>query len=311
MSIVTLGETMALFDPMEDGAPRTGMSYTFRFAGAESNFAIALSRLGMQVRWISRLGEDPAGDLIIDTLATEGVDTRWVTRDPAAGTGAFMKIREGGMTRVQYFRRGSAASKLSPADVPDEALVGMRVAHLTGITLALSEGARALVGQVADRAKRRSAAVTFDANYRPALWSSAAEARKAQERVLPMVDWYFCGVDECRALWGPGEPEALGQRVRSAGARGVVIRLGATGAYIDGAIVPPPRLVAVRDEIGAGDAFDAGFVFAMLLGCRPPTCVLAGHIIAATALTGTGDWETLPRLLDVQDALTEAGVSPS
>jgi len=88
----------------------------------------------------------------------------------------------------------------------------------------------------------------------------------------------------------------------------VVIRLGERGAFINGAIVPPPRLVDVRDEVGAGDAFDAGFVYALLLGCEPSVCGVAGHIIAARALAGTGDWETLPQLRDVQRHLTEAAV---
>ena len=223
-------------------------------------------------------------------------------------TGAFMKIRDGGRTRVLYFRRGSAAARLVPGDVPDEAFTGVRVVHRTGITLALSEGARSLVYQVAERAHGLGLGVTFDANHRPALWPDAAQARRAQERLLPLVDWYFCGVEEGCTLWDAGGPEDLEHRVRSAGARGVVIRLGERGAYINGAIVPPPRLVEVRDEVGAGDAFDAGFVYALLRGCHPPVCAQAGHVIAARALAGTGDWETLPHLRDVQQHLAEEAV---
>ena len=311
MSVLTLGETMALFDPAEDGAPAIGMSYTLRFAGAESNFAIALARLGVPVRWVSRLGADPIGDLIVRTLEAEGVDIRWVTRDPSATTGAFMKIRKHGTTGVQYFRRGSAASRLVPADVPDEAFAGVQVVHLTGITLALSESARSVIYHVAERARELGVLVTFDANYRPALWQDADDARRAQERVLPLVDWYFCGVEEARALWGDGDPAALERRIRSAGARGVVIRVGDRGAVINGAIVAPQRIVDVKDEVGAGDAFDAGFVWALLRGSEPEQCVRAGHIIAAHALQGTGDWETLPHLRDVQSHLTEACLGAS
>ena len=308
MSVLTLGETMALFDPARDGTPSPGMPYTLRFAGAESNYAIALARLGVAVRWASRVGADPIGEMIIRGLEAEGVDTRWVVRDQGATTGAFMKIRDGGRTHVQYFRRGSAASRLTAGDVPDEAFTGAHVLHLTGITLALSEGARSLVYEVAERAHGLGMQVTFDANYRQALWSAASEARRAQERLLPLVDWYFCGLEEGRTLWGARELADLEQRVRFAGARGVVIRLGERGAFVNGAIVPPPCLVNVRDEVGAGDAFDAGFVYALLLGCEPSVCGVAGHIIAARALAGTGDWETLPQLRDVQRHLTEAAV---
>jgi 2-dehydro-3-deoxygluconokinase len=312
MTVLTLGETMALFDPVADGPPSIGMTYGLRFAGAESNFAIALARLGVAVRWVSRLGNDAVGDLIAGALREEGVDVRWVARSSNAGTGAFMKIRDHGATRVQYFRRGSASSYLVPSDLPEDAVAGIALGHLTGITLALGEGPRTLAYGMAERLHGAGRLLTFDANYRASLWNDAVAARRAQEPLLPFVDWYLCGAEEARALWGVGSLEALEQRIRSAGARQVVIRVGSDGAYVDREVVAPPRVVAVHDEIGAGDAFDAGFVYALLRGGAPAECVRAGHVIAAHALRGTGDWETLPYLDDVRDQLTEAAtVAPS
>ena len=128
---------MALLDSVEDGELRLGMQLTLRFAGAESNFAVALARLGVDVAWVSRLGRDSFGDLIEAGLAHEGVDLRWVTRD-AAPTGLFCKWRNGGRSSVVYRRAGSAASRLRPRDVPDEALEGVGLVHLTGIRMAIS-----------------------------------------------------------------------------------------------------------------------------------------------------------------------------
>lgn len=299
MSVLTLGETMVLFDPSADGPPSLGMSYTLRFGGAESNLAIGLARLGVAVRWISRVGDDPIGTLIIETLAAEGVDVAFVVREPGAPTGAFMKIRNQGRTRVQYFRRGSAASHLKIGDLPDLALEGIKIVHLTGITLALSESAARLVIDTARRARDRGIMVTFDPNYRPALWPNAEAARRAEEPLLEWVDWYLCGEDEARTLWGSGTTEALDARIRSAGAGNVAIRLGERGAFVAGGVVPPPNLVTVSDEVGAGDAFGAGFVYGLLQGFPPDVCARCGHLIASYALRGTGDWETLPRLSDV------------
>lgn len=303
MSVLTLGETMALFDPGADGPPCLGMPYVLRVAGAESNFAIGLARLGVGTRWISRVGDDPVGRLITQTLAAEGVDVGFVITERRAGTGAFLKIREGGRTGVQYFRRGSAAAHLTIGDVPDQAFDGVRAVHLTGITLALSESAAGLVVEVARRARDRGLIVTFDPNYRPTLWPNPTAARRAQELLLPWVDWYLSGEEEARTLWGAGDAVALDARIRSAGAKGTVIRIGERGALVAGAIVPPPDVVAVRDEIGAGDAFAAGFVFGLLQGVSPADCAWNGHVLAARALQGTGDWETLPRLGDMAGVL--------
>jgi 2-dehydro-3-deoxygluconokinase len=288
MTVLTVGETMALIDPVEDGDLRLGMPLTLRFAGAESNFAIALARLGVPVRWVSRLGRDPLGDLIERGVADEGVDVRWVRRDDTP-TGLFLKWRSGGRSHVLYRRTGSAASRLGPEDVPEETLEGVRLVHLTGITMAISDSARALVVDVARRAKERGGDVLFDPNFRPALPDTPEAAAARQRDVLPFVDWYLCGEEEATLLLGDSTIPAR-----------TVIRLGARGARIDEVLVPPPRLVDVVDEVGAGDAFAAGFAYGLLQGWAPPDCAHCGNVIASAALAGTGDWETLPRLAEVQ-----------
>jgi sugar/nucleoside kinase (ribokinase family) len=304
--VLTAGEAMGLLDPVGDGELGAGSKLTLRFAGSESNFAIALARLNVGVSWVSRLGDDPFGDLVERTLVAEGVDVRYVRRDSSAQTGVFFKWRVGGKTHVVYYRSGSAASRLTPDDVPDEALAGVELVHLTGITLALGDGPRALVLSLAQRARARGVSVLFDPNWRPALWRSPAEAAASHAEILPYVDWYLCGEEEGTALYGTETAEALASAVREAGARDVAIRIGARGALVEGHVVPPARLTRVRDEIGAGDGFAAGFAYGLLQGSDPQTCARWGNLLASTALTGTGDWETFPFLADVEAELAGA-----
>jgi 2-dehydro-3-deoxygluconokinase len=281
--VVTAGETMALLDPERDGELELGDLLRLRFAGAESNFAIALARLEVPVAWISRLGDDRLGVLIREALEVEGVDVRWVQSLSEEPTGLFYKWRAEGRTSVAYHRRGSAASRMRPADVPDEALESASLVHLTGITMALGEGPRELVLDVARRARAAGATVLFDPNYRPALWASPEAAAAAMEPVLEHVDWCLCGAEEASLL--------------GTGARTVVRTAG--GAMVDGVEVALPRRETVIDEVGAGDAFAAGFAYGLLRGRSPREAVEAAHAVAAWALRGTGDWETLPRLHDV------------
>jgi 2-dehydro-3-deoxygluconokinase len=221
-------------------------------------------------------------------VADERVDVRWVQRDDAP-TGLFLKWRSDGRSHVVYRRAGSAASRLRPEDVPEEALEGVRLVHLTGITMAISESARALVVDVARRAKDRGAEILFDPNFRPALPDTPDAAAARQRDVLPFVDWYLCSEEEATLLWGESEIPAR-----------TVIRLGARGVRVDGVEVPPLRLVDVVDEVGAGDAFAAGFSYGLLQDWAPADCAHCGNVIASAALAGTGDWETLPRLADVR-----------
>ncbi|MDQ3891060.1 MAG: sugar kinase [Actinomycetota bacterium] len=305
MRALTAGETMALLDRHGEGEIEHESTFTLRVAGAESNFAIALTRLGVAVTWISRLGGDRLGDVVAGTLAREGVDLRYVVRDPRAPTGLFLKWRAAGRGGVVYYRRGSAASGLSPADIPAHALEGVDLVHLTGITMALSEGARDLVVETAQRARRLAIPVLFDPNWRAPLWEGPEEAAEAQREVLPFVDWYVCGREEGLLLFEAEAAEEVAAAALDAGARNVIVRLGARGALVregSGFVeVPPPPVDAVVDEVGAGDGFDAGFAYGLLRGRRPAECALIGNRVAAAALAGTGDWETYPRLDELTD----------
>jgi 2-dehydro-3-deoxygluconokinase len=307
MTVLTVGETMALLDPVGEGKPELGRQFALRIAGAESNFGIALARLGVRVTWISRLGTDPLGDVVHGALAAEGLDPRYVVRDADAPTGLFLKWRAGGRTRVLYYRKGSAASRLQPDDVPDEALDGVALVHLTGITMALSASARELVIEVARRARARRITVLFDPNWRSALWRGPGEAAAAHRELLPDVDWYLCGLEEGNLLFETESADDLLAAVRDAGARDVVVRVGARGALVrdDSRLleVRPPRLTSVLDEVGAGDGFAAGFAYGLLQGSAPPDCARFGNAIAAAALAGTGDWETFPHLREIEPQL--------
>ena len=302
-TVLTVGETMALLDPVGDGPLDAGRTLTLRIAGAESNLAVALARLGVDVTWVSALGADAYGDVIERTLAAEGVQVL-AQRDPGRPTGLFTKWRDGGRSHVLYHRHGSAASALRPEDVPDELLADVELVHLTGITTALGEGPRALVHDLARRAADHGATVLFDPNWRPLLWPSPAEAAAAQRDLLGHVDWYLCGLEEGLLLWGGETAEDVTYAVRSAGAANAVVRLGERGALVDGELVPPARVADVLDEIGAGDGFAAGFAWGLLRGLAPRDCVRAANAIARAALAGTGDWETFPTLTEIEHELT-------
>jgi 2-dehydro-3-deoxygluconokinase len=304
--VLTLGEAMVLLDPTTDGEIRSGMQFSLRVAGAEANFAIALRRLGISATWVSRLGKDPFGDVVLETLAAEDVDLSLVGREDSP-TGLFFKWRSAGRSKLIYYRKASAASFLKPSDIPDGALDRTHNVHLTGITMALSRSARETVIDVARRAHARRIPVTFDPNYRPALWSGPDEAAAAHRPVLDIAEWYFCGLEEGCALWEATDAGSLFAALDAAGVRRAVVRIGPEGALVNDAgtvtHVAPDRLEEVLDEVGAGDAFSAGFVYGLINGWSPPDCARAGNVIAAHALLGTGDWETLPYISDVQDAI--------
>ena len=294
--VVTLGETMALFRPTDASEGENTDAYRLTFGGAESNVAIGVARLGGRAVWTGRVGDDVAGRRIQRELRAEGVELG-VTVDAEASTGAMMKTEIApGRVGVQYWRAGSAGSRLSPEDL-DLSLVGPSwVLHVTGITPALSASAAAAVDAAVTAARSAGATVSFDVNHRPSLWRDR-DARAVYRRLAAQADIVFAGREEAALLVGEGSDDDLVTAITDLGPSTVALKLGAEGALVrDEGLLLHRRAWPIRpvDTVGAGDAFVAGFLSELLraspLENRLDTAVAAG----AFACLGRGDWESLP-----------------
>ncbi|HET6382061.1 MAG TPA: sugar kinase, partial [Armatimonadota bacterium] len=268
IDVVTIGETLVLFHPLQEGPLAYAPLFTRSLAGAESNLAIALARLGKRARWISRLGADPFGDLVAATLAGEGVDISQVVRDPGAPTAIFFREFRGyGDPNVYYYRAGSAASRLCPADVRDEWFQGARHLHVTGITPALGSQTAEAIESAMRRARALGLTISFDPNLRRKLWSEE-HARECILRLIPLCDLFLPGLDEVEFLTGASSPDESARHLLDQGPEILVIKCGIDGAsaYTRQASVHSPAYPVnhVVDTIGAGDAFDAGLLSVLL-----------------------------------------------
>jgi 2-dehydro-3-deoxygluconokinase len=308
--VLTCGETMAVL--RGPGPLRLGGSLELSVAGAESNVAIGLARLGHQAGWVGRVGADEPGELVRRTLRAEGVDVSGVTTDPSRPTGLMLAERRiGDLVRVTYYRSGSAGSRLSAADILPRIGEGVRLLHLTGITAALSDTARRCVTDAAARAREAGVAVSVDVNYRARLWAPA-EARDTLLPLTGLADIVFASADELAMLAGHDDLQAAAQEMLAHGAGQVVVKRGADGAtaYAAGVTVSvPARPVTVVDVVGAGDAFVAGYLSAHLDGAETRDCLNRATVTAAFAIARSGDWEGLPTraelaLLDLPEGTT-------
>jgi 2-dehydro-3-deoxygluconokinase len=293
--VVTAGETMVLVVPSTPGRLRHATGVTLSIGGAESNVAIGLSRLGIPASWVSALGEDELGELVLHRVRAEGVDTAAVRRVPGRPTGLYLREEVAGATRVYYYRRGSAASALGPGAFDTAVLDGAAFLHLTGITAALSPECAEFLTWAATTARAAGVRVSSDVNYRSKLWEPAA-ARAATEALLPHVDVLLVGDEEALALWGWDEETCL-ERFPDAGPTDVVVKLGARGcaAVVDGKRLTAPGFPARQlDPIGAGDAFAAGYLAATLWDQEPAERLRTANAMGAFCVQNLGDYEGLP-----------------
>jgi 2-dehydro-3-deoxygluconokinase len=299
--VLTFGETMGLATNDQAGTLTTSRSCTMSFGGAESNVAIALTRLGTAATWVSRLGTDPFADVIRRELRAEGVEVL-AAADPLHPTGFMLKERRtASIGSVTFWRSGSAASRITPDAISDELIARADLVHITGIPFALSSTARATAFDLLDRAKRLGIPISFDVNHRERLRASSLAAEDYRA-VIPYCSVVFAGDDEAAILVGDGTPAELADRLCRLGARDAVIKLGSEGclARIDGIRYQlAAREVDVVDTVGAGDAFVAGYLSDLLAGrdarSRLETAISAG----AFACTSLGDWEGSPTRADL------------
>ncbi|GAA0519198.1 carbohydrate kinase [Saccharopolyspora subtropica] len=291
LEVLCLGETMSLVAPAAPVPLEQAPAFTLSAGGAESNVAVHLAALGHRVGWASRVGDDPLGRRMVASLAAAGVDTGLVEVCADAPTGVYFKDPGPAGTAVYYYRSGSAASTMDENFLTDEQLDAPRLLHVSGITPALSDGCDRLIRHLLTRPRR--CRVTFDVNYRPALWPVAEAAPRLRE-LAQFADVVFVGLDEAATLWGVETPDGVRKMLDRPDT--VVVKDGANAAYALGAdtvAVPAPE-VAVVEPVGAGDAFAAGYLSGLLRGEDRVRCLRLGHILAAHSLLSTEDHMPLP-----------------
>jgi 2-dehydro-3-deoxygluconokinase len=295
--VIALGETMLSF-VARDGTVETATEFLATHGGAETNALVELSRRGLHTAWVSRLGDDPAGHRIRTALTEEDIDLRWVQADDERPTGLMVRDTVG---NVRYWRAGSAASALSPSDLDHVPVGHARAVLVTGITAMLGPGPHAAAIAFLERARGLRA---VDPNLRAGLWGSD-RPRDLLNPLLARCDVLLGGERELSVLVG-GEGEGAARRAAALGPREVVVKRGADGAAVlgpDGVWheMPAPARTEI-DPVGAGDAFNAGYLAARLAGATCLEALRAGCDAGAAAAGTFGDVTPLASTRPAVDA---------
>ncbi|MFB5193312.1 sugar kinase [Neobacillus sp. KR4-4] len=299
LDTITFGEAMAMFMANHPGRLHEVSQFTRELAGAETNVAIGLARLGLRSGWASKVGNDAFGKFVIERIKNENVDTGHVLIDPHYPTGFQLKsmVLEGD-PEVQYFRKGSAASHLNCEDFNEEYFQHAKHMHMTGIPLALSESTRAFAKHALTFMKKNGKKVSFDPNLRPTLWASQEEMVREINEVAFQADYVLPGITEGEILTGFKEPREIASFYLEKGVELVVIKLGAEGAFYKTATeegtVRGFHVEKVVDTVGAGDGFAVGVISGLLEGLNVQDAVLRGNAIGALAVQSPGDNDGYP-----------------
>lgn len=299
LDVVTFGEAMAMFIANQPGPLCEVSQFTRELAGAETNVAIGLARLGLRSGWASKVGNDAFGEFIMNRLKNENVNIEHVLIDEHYQTGFQIKSRVlKGDPEVQYFRKGSAASHLDVEDFNEKYFLEAKHIHMTGIPLALSEQVREFSKHALAFMKKNGRTVSFDPNLRPSLWDSPQEMINHINGAAFQADTVLPGITEGQLLTGYNEPHDIASFYLEKGVKLVVIKLGEAGAFyktpFDEGTVHGMKVEKVVDTVGAGDGFAVGVISGLMEGLSVQEAVLRGNAIGSLAVQAPGDNDGYP-----------------
>lgn len=302
--ILALGEPMAEFAATERGRLSTVAAFRRGWGGDTSNFIVAAARLGAGAGYITRLGGDEFGQSFLDLWRQEGVDASHVIVEPDAFTAVyFISLDEDGRHSFTYYRAGSAASRLSPADLDAGYLSAARVLHTTGITQAISGSARETAVEAMRVARAQGVIVSYDANVRPRLMALDG-LRVTIIDACARADVVFLSVEDAGYLYDSLPAGAVVDRVLARGPKVAVLRQGAAGCLVAAAdgqrVAVPGWPVEAVDATGAGDAFNAGFLVQWLGGADLEQAGRFANAVGALTTRGIGAVAPIPRRAQVE-----------
>ncbi len=298
LDIICLGEPLLEFNQERADGPH----YRKGYGGDTSNAAIAAARQGARVAYLTALGIDAFADELLALWATEGVDAGHVRRDPEAHTGLYFVSHGAHGHSFTYMRAGSAASRMTPALLPDGFVASARYLHLSGISQAISASACDTAFAAIGQARSAGTAVSFDTNLRLKLWP-LARARAVIHATVPQVDILLPSLEDATALTGQEKPDAIADLYLEMGAPLVVLKMGSDGALVATAerrehVHGHP--VTVVDATGAGDTFDGAFLAEMACGASPFEAARYANTAAALSTQGYGAVAPIPRRAEVE-----------
>ncbi|MEO1289635.1 MAG: sugar kinase [Chloroflexota bacterium] len=295
--VITIGETMLRLSPPSPLTLEQSQHLEVHIGRSESNVAIGLARLGMRVAWLSRVTNNTLGDKLMNAIRAHGVDTSHVIRTDEDRVGLYW-YESGSSPRessVIYDRKNSAMANISPNQISAGIFQkgNAKLLHVTGISLAISDSAKATLYETVRLAKQAGFLISFDVNYRSLLWSpeQAYEAchTVAQDADLifiaarDTVTLYDCSTDYDEAILSMSQLYPEAHVIMTTGKHGAMMMKG-NQLFKQGTYQTQPI-----DRLGGGDAFVAGFLYAYLSNYSSQDCLRWGCASAAYKYSISGD----------------------
>jgi sugar/nucleoside kinase (ribokinase family) len=310
---MTVGESLVEIMRLQGGKPldQPGEFMGPFASGAPAIFAVAVARLKMTVGLISTVGDDAFGRLIRSRLECEGVDTTQVRSFHGLTTGvAFVAYAADGSREFIFHLRQTASSRLEVSLVEPETLTCASWLHLSGSTVALSEANRMACKRALDLVLPAGGRLSFDPNLRPELMT-LEESKRALAPFLDAAYLLLPTAEEAHLLTGTEDDEVAARELLGGRTEVVVFKRGAQGCAVftlDGRLDIPGFEVEEVDPTGAGDCFNAAFIYGLDSNWPLEEVAVFACAAGALAVTRQGPMEGAPSLSQIESLTKQESV---
>ncbi|RSL30284.1 sugar kinase [Salibacterium salarium] len=309
LDVVTIGDGMITMNPKTKGPLMFSHEFERKVGGAELNLAIGCARLGLKTGWVSRLGQDSFGQYILNYMRGEGVDVSKTELLKAYNTPLnFKEIMENGSGSTFYYRFPSPTEDIQPEDMGEDYIKQARIFYISGVFLSLAPKNIEIIKNGIKQAKNNGVLVALDPNIRLKLWGED-DVRETLLAILPDVDIVMSGKEEADILFGEQSDEEHIRSFYSYGCSYIAVKKGEDGtvgcSIAEDVTYVAAESVKVVDTVGAGDGFDAGFLYSILQGWPLEHSLRFANTVGAMVVGVSGDNEGLPHLENVKAAMGE------
>ncbi len=304
--LIGLGEVMLRLSPPDKEKISQSEVFEKNCGGSEFNVASGAANLGIRSAVITKLPKNKMGHYICRRIRYGTVSDDYIVWDNSDEKRLGIYYYESGVyprkSAVVYDRANSSVCSLSLEEIPGEIYQKTRLFHISSISLALSKTLRETALNVIKKMKENGVAISFDVNYRAALWSEE-EAREVITQILPMVDILFVSEETSRRMMQKtGELDEImqsyckeyGCKMVATTRREVVSPTRhnfGSRIYYNGKFYEEPHYknIEVIDRVGSGDAYVAGVLYGVLSGKSVEECMSYGNALSAIKNTVSGD----------------------
>lgn len=269
--------------------PGTGL-YRRGVAGDSFNTAVYLARAGHQVEYLTRLGDGPNSEFILQYLQAENLSAERIMLCAKHEPGLYVIDNDAdGERHFSYWRDNSPARAMFDQAIE---LPNCELFYFTGITLSVSRSGLTQLTELLEKLKDQSCQIVFDPNYRPKLWANRDQAQANYQAVLGYCDTVLPTLEDETALWGVNEVQSCTKMYLDYGASEIVVKGSDLRSHVTTAdsqtLSVQAEAVKAVDTTGAGDSFNAGYLAARLSGQAPEAALRAGQALAASVVQHRG-----------------------